>query len=107
MHNKFSKGLLLGGLLAAGAILGLTATKKGKKLTEDLQKDVKALMKELKTKLADYEDVTRENFNQLVTAAVDQYSATKKLAGDSKEVLQEALEEKWEEMEEEVKKTKK
>ena len=53
MDNKFAKGLLIGGLLAAGAWVGLTSTKKGKQLTEDLQKDLKNITKELKKKLED------------------------------------------------------
>jgi len=39
MENKFKKGLILGGLLAAVAALGLTMNNGVKKLTEELQID--------------------------------------------------------------------
>jgi gas vesicle protein len=104
MDNKFTKGLLIGGLLAAGAWVGLTSTKKGKQLTEDLQKDLKNITKELKKKLEDFQDVTKENFSEIVKTVVEQYGAAKQLATDSKQVLVEALEEKWDDVEEELKK---
>ena len=39
MENKFKKGLILGGLLATVAAIGLamTKTEKGKEVTKDLQ----------------------------------------------------------------------
>jgi gas vesicle protein len=104
MDNKFTKGLILGGLLTAGAWIGLRSTKKGKQLTDDLQKDLIEITKELRKKLADFQDITKENFNEVVKAVVEQYGATKKLATDSKEVLVEALEEKWQDVEEDLQK---
>jgi gas vesicle protein len=101
---KFVKGLILGGLLATGAYVGLTQTKTGKQLSSDLQTAFKAITKELKSKLEDFEDLTKENFDEIVKAAVDQYSATKQLASDSKEILTEALEDTWGDMEKDLEK---
>ena len=101
MENKFKKGLILGGLLAAGAVLGLAMTNQGKKLTEDLQGDLKNLAKKLKKNLSQLEDVTKDTFNELVTTVVDEYAKKKALATDAKNKLTTALQSKWREMEEE------
>ncbi len=102
MENKFKKGLILGGLLAAGAAaLGIMFTKEGGQLTDDLQKDLKTLIKHLRKNLGDMQDVTRESFDEAVTRVVDEYAAKKELALDTKKALVTALRSKWEEMEEE------
>jgi len=99
MENKFKKGLILGGLLAVGAVIGFAMTKEGKELTEDLQKDLKTLAKHLKKDLGDMEDVTKENFDELVNTAVKKYAEKKELATDAKELLIKTLQAKWHEME--------
>lgn len=101
MQNKFKKGLILGGLLAVAAALGFAMSKEGQELTEELQKDLKALAKHLKKSLHKLEDVTKENFDELVVALVDQYAEKKELAIDAKKALTHALQAKWREMEEE------
>lgn len=101
MENKFKKGLILGGLLAVGAVVGIMMSKNGEQLTEELQKDFKALSKHLKKNLSKLEDVTKENFNELVTKVVDEYAEKKELVSDAKKSLTSALEDKWQEMEEE------
>jgi hypothetical protein len=55
MGHAFKKGVIFGGLLAAGAFYA-ASTKSGKKLVEDVQKDVKALGKELQVKLENSEE---------------------------------------------------
>lgn len=99
MENKFKKGLILGGLLAAGAAIGFAMNKGGQELSEELQKDLKTLAKHLKKNLHNLEDVTKESFDALVTTVVEEYAKKKKLAGDAKKALINALEEKWQEME--------
>lgn len=101
MENKFKKGLILGGLLAAGAVLGFLNSKEGKELTEDLQKDLKVLAKHLKKSLHKLEDVTKESFDELAAATVEEYAKNKELANDVKETLTTALQAKWQEMEDE------
>jgi gas vesicle protein len=100
MENKFRKGLILGGLLAVGAAVGFAMTKDGKKLTKELQKDLKPLAKHLKSNLHKMEDVTKDGFDQLVITLVDEYSRKKQLAGDAKDALITSLQSKWHEMEE-------
>lgn len=99
MENKFKKGLLLGGLLAVGAVVGFAMTEQGQELTEELQKDLKALAKKLKKNLHKLEDVTKESFYELVSNVIEEYSAKKELALDAKKSLTAALQAKWHEME--------
>lgn len=101
MENKFKKGLILGGLLAAVAALGFTMTKEVQQLTEDLQNDLKPLAKHLKKNLHKLHDVTKENFDELVIQVVEEYTSKKELASDTKKSLILALQAKWQEMEDE------
>lgn len=101
MENKFKKGLILGGLLAAGAALGFVMSQEGQELTEELQKDLKTLAKRLKKNLHKLEDVTKESFDELVATIVDEYAQKKELASDAKNSLTGALKAKWHEMEDE------
>src|SRR3989339_248371 len=101
MENKFKKGLILGGLLTAGAVLGFINSKAGKELAEDAQNDLKVLAKHLKNSLHKLEDVTKERFDELATATVEEYAKNRQLANDVKETLTTALRAKWQDMEEE------
>ena len=71
MENKFKKGLILGGLLAAGAAIGFAMSKGGHELTEELQKNLKALSKRLKKNLNKLQDIDKKSFNELVNTVVD------------------------------------
>lgn len=106
MENKFKKGLILGGLLGAAALVGLSMTKKGQQLGEDLQDALKDLTKEVKKRLSDLEDVTKEKFDELVVIIADEYAEKKKMAVDAKNSLIEALQDKWAEMEDAYKNSK-
>ena len=99
MDNKFKKGLILGGLLAVGAAIGFFMTKSGQELSEDLQKDLKTLSKRLQKNLSKLDDVTKENFDNLVDAIVTEYSDKKQLANDTKDTITQLLQAKWLEME--------
>ncbi len=100
MENKFKKGLILGGILAVAAAVGFAMTKEGQQLTEELQKDLKTLAKNLEKSLHKIEDVTKDSFNELVVAIVEKYAEKKELANDAKKALVQALQAKWHEMEE-------
>lgn len=99
MKNIFRKGLILGGLLAAAAALGFSMTHEGQQLTEELQKDLKTLARQLKRSLHKLEDVTKEKFDELVATVVEEYAKKKELAGDAKKTLIATLQSKWHEME--------
>jgi gas vesicle protein len=102
MENKFKKGFILGSLLAvAGIAIGLSQTKKGQELSEELQQDLKALAKKLKKRLAKLEDVTKEKYEETVKMVIEEYTKKKELALDAKEKLISALKEKWSEAEQE------
>ena len=45
------------------------------------------------------EDVTKENFDELINSVVKKYTEKKELATDAKELLIKALQAKWHEME--------
>lgn len=97
----FKKGLILGGLLAGLAAIGLVMTNKGQELTEELQKDIKSLANHLKKNLHKLDDVTKDGFNDLVTTLVDEYAKKNKTTDDVKKILISNLQKKWHEMEEE------
>lgn len=99
MNNKFKKGLLLGGLLAAAAVLGFSMTKKGQQLSAELEDALKELTLDVKNRLAELEDVTKEKFDELVATVAAEYAEKKALAVDAKDALVAALQEKWTEME--------
>lgn len=99
MENKFKKGLILGGLLAAGAAIGFAMSKEGQELSEELQKDLKPLAKSLKKNLHQLQDVTKENFDNLVVTVVEKYSEKKEMAHDTKNALIKTLQAKWHEVE--------
>ncbi|HCW32727.1 MAG: hypothetical protein UT36_C0009G0029 [Candidatus Peregrinibacteria bacterium GW2011_GWF2_39_17] len=101
MENKFKKGLILGGLLTAAAVLGFAMSHEGQELTEELQKDLKNLAKQLKKSLHKLEDITKEGFDESVATVVEEYAKKKELASDAKKALINALQSKWHEMEEE------
>ncbi|HBU28074.1 TPA: hypothetical protein DEB00_03095 [Candidatus Uhrbacteria bacterium] len=101
MENKFKKGLILGGLLAAGAAIGIALGKGGQELTKELQKELNVLSKHLKISLHQLQDVHQEGFNDLVKSVVEEYAKKKELASDAKTALILALQSKWQEMEEE------
>ncbi len=102
MENKFKKGIVLGSILAvAGIAFGLSRTKKGQELTEDMQKDLKALAKKLKKRLAKLEDISKEKYEEAVKMVTEEYAKKKEMALDTKEKLMDALKEKWSEAEEE------
>lgn len=101
MENKFKKGLILGGLLAVGAALGFAMSKEGKKLTGDLQDDLKTLSQNLRKNLNRLQDVTKESFDKLVATVVEEYSKTKEMTIDAKKTLENELRAMWDEMENE------
>lgn len=98
MENKFKKGLILGSVLAIGSAVGFALTKEGKELTKELQTDLKGLAKHLKKNLFHLEDVTKEHFDELVVSIVDEYAKKKKLAKETKQKLEAALQSMWQEM---------
>ncbi len=103
MENMFKKGLILGGILAAAAAVGFGLSKEGKELSEDLQKDLKSIAKHLKKSLHELEDISKEKYDALVEAVVDEYVKEKKLVIDARNELVHALQSKWHEMEAEYK----
>lgn len=101
MNNIFKKGMILGGILAAGAVVGLTMTKGGTQLTEELQKDFQALIKIVKKNIHRMEDITQDSFGELVKTVVEEYAQKKELARDAKDDLIAALRSSWSDMEQE------
>lgn len=95
MKNVLKKGLLLGELLAVGAAVGFAKSGEGQQFTEELQKDLKTLAKHLKNDLHELEDVTKEAFDDLVTAVVENYAKDRRIANDTKKTLVAALRANW------------
>lgn len=93
--------MILGGLLAIATVVGFVMSKEGQKLTEELQKHLKTLAKQVKKNLSKLEDVTKEHFDELVTTIVDEYDRNKQLGEEAKKTLTKALQQTWHEMEKE------
>lgn len=99
MANIFKKGLILGGLLAVGAAVGFAMSNEGQQLSEDVQKDLKMLTKQLKKRLHDLQDITEERYDELVSVVVDEFAKQHELAEEVKKTLTKALKSMWHEME--------
>lgn len=99
MASIFKKGLILGGLLAVGAAVGLAMSDKGQQLSEDVQKDLKTLAKQLKKRLHTLEDITEESFDELVSTVVDEFAKQNEIAEEVKATLVKSLKAMWNEME--------
>lgn len=100
MKNVFKKGLILGGLLVATSLIGSIVTKKAGVLSDEFQLDLKHLAKQLKLKLKTLEDITKEQFNELVDTLVTEYVKKKPLLIKVQDILVESLKDTWAEMEE-------
>lgn len=99
MKNVFKKGLILGGLLSAAALVGFATSPKGQEMAEDMKKELKPLVKQLKKSLHGVEDITKETFNELSAQIVAEYAKTKALAEEKKQALTLALQDTWNQME--------
>lgn len=99
MASIFKKGLILGGLLAVGAAVGLAMSDEGQQLSEDVQKDLKTLAKQLKKRLHTLQDITEESFDELVSNVVDEFAKQNELAEEVKATLAKSLKAMWNEME--------
>ncbi len=99
MKNIFKKGLILGGLLVATSLIGSVMIKKAEGLSDEFQLDLKHLAKQLKLKLKTLEDITKEQFNELVDTLVAEYVKKKPLLEKVQGILVESLKDTWSEME--------
>lgn len=99
MDNVFKKGLILGGILAAGAAVWLIVSKHGVTLTSDLKNDLEKLAKNVSKNLHKLKDVTKEDFDDLVTKIVDEYAEKKDLAVGIKDEFISLLQSRWADME--------
>lgn len=99
---------MLGELLAVLAAVGFSKSREGQQFTKELQKDLKTLAKHLKNDLRELEDVTKDVFDDLVAAVVENYAKDKQIANDTKNALVAALRTNWNKAEKEYlrKKTK-
>ena len=106
MENKFWKGLILGGILAVATVIGVSmSSKEWKEISADLNEDLKSIVNKLKKNLHKLEDVTKVDYYKLVWTLVDDFSKTKEISKEAKDSLISALNNKWNEMEEESEKS--
>jgi D-serine dehydratase len=90
MKNKLKKGLIIGSLLAVGAAIGFATTKDMKQIAKDLKKNLNKL-----------QDVTKVEFDELVTKAVEKHAKKMDLTSDARQALMTALRASWREIEKE------
>lgn len=101
MDNKFTKGLILGGLITAAFVAGFGVSKEGRNLAKKLKKDLEPMAKRLKENLSKLHDVTKEDFDELVTKIVEEYAKRKEINSESKKTLVNALKSVWNDVKEE------
>jgi gas vesicle protein len=101
MENKFTKGLFLGGLLTAAAVVAFGMSKHGRECTKKIKEDLKPMAMNLKEKLEKLRDVAKEDFDELVAIIVEDYAKKKEIGNDSKMKIINALRSKWHEIKEE------
>ncbi len=95
-HEKFKKGFVLGGLLAAAALIGLAAaTKQGQELGDELSEDLEKMLKKLRKKMEKLEEVTKDKYDEVVQSVVDEYAEKKQLADETKQKFLKAFERNW------------
>jgi gas vesicle protein len=98
MENKFTKGLILGGVLMAAAVAIFATSKEGKELSKKLKEDVKQMSIHMKDNFGKLRDVSKEDFDELVTTLVDEYAKKKELGDESKKKIVNLLKSKWNEV---------
>ncbi len=91
MKYSFMKGLLAGSLIATATLVILWQTKKLVPLTEDLKRSLKVLTKQVKRKLLDFEDISKDKFDEIVGNIVTSYAKTTDMNRDDKSALIHAL----------------
>lgn len=101
MENKFTNGLIFGGLLMVVTAVIFGMSKEGRQLTKKLKKDFNQMTMHAKENLGTLRDVTKEDFDELIITLVEEYGSKKKINDDSKKKIIKELKSKWEEIKEE------
>lgn len=98
MENKYTKGLILGGLLIVAAAVAYGMSKEGRRLTKKIKDDFKPMAAHFKKNLGKLRDITKDDFDELVTNLVEEYAEKKDISNDSKKKIVNVLKSKWREI---------
>jgi hypothetical protein len=101
MENVFKKGVILGGILSAMTAIGFVMSKDDEGISEEMQRDLRFLARNLKRSLNKLHDISKDKFDELVVITVREYAINKKITEDITNALIAAMQLKWFEMEEE------
>jgi gas vesicle protein len=102
--NKFNKGLFLGGLLGAGA-MWLNTTENGRDLRKKFIEHVENVYKLLKDKIQQtesYQELSRQDFKELLNEIAEKYADRKNLSNMTKKIIVEVINKHWEGIEAEI-----
>lgn len=101
MENKLKNWLILGGILTVATVFGVAMTKE--KSFNDLKDDYESIINNIKKSLNKIEYITKKDFSIIVNNIIEDYSKTKKITKEAKNSLISALNNKWDEIENEIK----
>jgi gas vesicle protein len=99
--QHFKKGFLLGSLVG-GALVALGFSKKGKEWQAKVAEHSQELYKELRSKVLELGEGSREVYVEMVRRATDEFAKRKELAREAKDMLVSKLHDKWDELQAEV-----
>lgn len=97
----------VGMAVVAGLVAGVAAglflrSEKGQGMTEELKKKTKRFQRELRTKLREVKELSKEKYEEIIDDLVDQYAQTKVFAKNELKKLKEYLMDQWEDVREQM-----
>ncbi|MDD3145296.1 MAG: hypothetical protein PHV23_04265 [Candidatus Gracilibacteria bacterium] len=101
MENKLKNGLILGGILTVATVFGVAMTKD--KSFNDFKDDYESIINNLKKSLNKIEYISKKEFASIINTVIEDYSKTKEITKEAKNSLISALNNKWDEIENEIK----
>ncbi len=104
--GRLKNGLLVGGLLGAG-LMWLSTTKKGRALRKDVTSQAADIYGELKEKVMAsdaWSKMSKTNYVEMVTEAVDGYTKRHPVAEEAKIMLTKILSAQWSNLQKQLKK---
>src|SRR3989344_7651710 len=102
--GKFKKGLLLGGIIGAGATL-MSTTKKGKAISEQLLDNAAEVYIELQEKISKsktWKDMKKKDFVVMAEELMDKYAIKNGLAEKTKKTLIKLVSTQWDNLQAEL-----
>lgn len=95
MDKKLVEGIAIGAVAGAIATL-LLAPKSGKETREDIRAHLDEIKDSIAERIGDAADFTRDKYEKIVKAVIDEYEAAKKITADEAKEIQQRLHDGYE-----------